>query len=368
MATLKIDRKSLLEGLEAVVNAISTRATHPVLGMFFLSCQEGTLTIRGFDLTLGIEYRLPIGGQESLSFTLPRLVVDLISQLSSEFIELEIETEENGFIHTLKTDKTQTKIHGLCAEDYPDFPTIPSDIDPVTFPTDVFVSACKRLSHAASTEATKQILCGINIKSDGNKLKLAATDGHRLAWIVEDAEIDFCSQTFNVSGLSEIAKIAKQTLEETILLSFFDDSLFAQIGNNCSIYSRMLTGGYPEYENLIPQKFEETVTLQRSEFLSALRYVDTLKTIQVSLNITSYEMEIEGIAIDKGTIRIQIDCLADVKTERLLLNTKYLMDGVRFLEGDEITLKFNGAIRPVVLFSSTHPNSQYLLMPILQKA
>lgn len=378
MTVVQITRKTLLKAMETVVSAVPHKPSHPVLGMiYFEADQDGVMVVRGFNLSLGIEYRFLIEEGTPIKFMLPRLAIELISQLQSEIIELQIAQEDTGFIHTLKADSTETKLHALNPDDYPDFPQSKSE-QAIEIPTDVFGSAGKKLAHAASKDETKQVLTGINIAGKTKEmptgtyreLHFGATDGHRLACIIKEANSQEIqnfleSKTFSVMALNEIFKIATQELENQIWLSFEEDNLFVDIGDNCSVFSRIFTGSYPNYQSLFPTEFLNYVNVNRKDFLSKLRYVNTISPNEVVLKINNGMIDIEAVSIDLGTSKTSIEC-KQLKGEdiQLCFNIKYLIDAISFFDFELISISSNTPNTPVVFNNYSDTSSHYLLMPL----
>lgn len=375
--TVQINRKTLLKAMETVVSAVPHKPSHPVLGMLYFEAQDGVMVARGFNLSLGIEYRFLIEEKTPIKFMLPRLAIELISQLQSEIIDLEIAQEDTGFIHTLKADSTETKLHALNPDNYVDFPQKESE-KAIEISTDVLTSAGKKLAHAASKDETKQVLTGINIAGKTQQtptgtyreLHFGATDGHRLACIIEEAssqEIEKFveSKTFPVTALNEICKIAKQEQKEKIWLSLEQDDLFVDIGDNCSVFSRIFTGAYPDYQSLFPTEFLNHVSVSRKDFLSKLRYVNTISPNEVVLKISNGKIDIEAVSIDLGTSKTSIEC-KQIKGEdiQLCFNIKYLIDAISFFDFELISINSNTPNTPVVFNNYSGTSSHYLLMPL----
>jgi DNA polymerase-3 subunit beta len=374
---VQINRKTLLKAMETVVSAVPHKPSHPILGMIYFESQDGVMVVRGFNLSFGIEYRFLVEEEKSFKFMLPRLAIELISQLESEVIDLEIAQEDTGFIHTLKADATETKLHALNPDNYSDFPQKKSE-QAIEICTDVLASAGKKLAHAASKDETKQVLTGINIAGKTKdtptgtyqELHFGATDGHRLACIIEEASSQEIknfveSKTFPVTALNEIFKIAKQERKEKIWLSFEDDAMFGDIGDNCSVFSRIFTGAYPNYQSLFPTKFSNYVSVSRKDFLSKLRYVNTISPIEVVLKISSSNIDIEAVSIDLGTSKTSIEC-TEIKGEdiQLCFNIKYLIDAISFFDSDWVSINSNSPDSPVVFNNYLDTSSHYLLMPL----
>lgn len=378
-----LNRSLLLDALESVSRAVPSRPSHVILGLFHLTATSTSLTIRGFDLTLAIERTIPVIDGCDAVFMLPaKLTTDILSRLSDAEVTILIdipEDEELAPCHTLKSGSAQTKLLSLSPSEFPLFPTPDSDVERVSFPAEVFVGSCEKCSKVASTDDTKHILTGVNISGTKNKLDFMSTDGHRMALLSVDVEIDFSSKTFPVRALSEIGRLAKKTGADEITIALTDESLFVEFDGG-QVYSRMLQGVFPNCERLIPDSFSSSIELKRKPFLAALELVGIIaeqekKQGVIKLESKDGKLEISSTAVDMGTAKQTIDCPEELQYP-IAFNVKYLLDAVRFFDGDTILMQSNSALEPVV-FTEPKPmvqteiiskKSQYLVMPIQIRA
>jgi len=376
------NRIELLECLESAARAISPRPSHPILNSFYMSATKEKLTVKGFDLSFAIEQTIPLLSGFDVVFTMPaKLLIEILSELDEDkiTINVDIPDEDIAPCHTLKTSNSQFRLHSFSPSDYPKLPD-PQDyqkVDRITFPSNVFLDACERISSFVSTDETKRVLTGINLESSNGILGIAATDGRRLGYTKLNSDFELSSRTFPVKVLSEIARMCRKAKAEKVTLALADldgqsDSLFIEFENG-KIYGRIFNEAYPNYKQLIPKEYKHSIELDRRSFFSALKLVSVIaeqekKGGMIDLHWEKDKLEITARAIDCGTAR-QIINISKINEPMIIrLCAKYLIAGVKFFTSEKIILQANDPNSAIALKGLGQENeSLYITMPAVIK-
>ena len=179
---LVCSQAELNASLQLVSRAVAGRPTHPVLANVLLTADAatGSVSLTGFDLSLGIQTSLRAEVEESGAITLPaRLFGDIVSRLSGDS-PLTLRGAESGDQVELTSLSGTYQIRGLPAEDFPDLPLVQSGT-PIRLDADALVRGLRATLFASSADEAKQLLTGVHLQIDASGLECAATDGHRLA-------------------------------------------------------------------------------------------------------------------------------------------------------------------------------------------
>jgi DNA polymerase III subunit beta len=358
-------RESLSAALKAVSSAIPDRPSQPVIGSFLFTPGDGEITVRGYDLVTSIEWGIDAIIEDGAPFVLPKkLTLDLIAQLSGDEIEIEIEDGESFAV--VRCGSAEARLQTSDASDYPGYPDLPAGMGKVIFPVESLTKAIARVHHATAKDETKQILTGIHVLGNGERLSFAATDGHRIGVVRLESPLEVTGLTFPAGILQDIIRAATRAKAATIELFVSNGEIFAEF-DRCRIYGRMLSGNYPNYEQLFPSSFAGEIEIDREELLKAVELVAVIasydKYCKVKLTTNKGKLEVSAIAVDSGTARQVIDCSAEKEIE-LVFNSKYLLDAIRFYSGKEIVLKYQSCVNHPVLLMEKNSDSTYLLMPI----
>jgi len=372
---LIVSQAEFSRALTACGRAVPSRASHPILTNVLLKAEEGSLILTGFDLNLGIETRILAQvskpGSTAVNY---KLLHEIVSKLPSDS-PVSLSLEEERF--TISSLSGNYELSASDPIDFPDFPVIQGDS--ILLPAAELNKITSRVSFCCSTDEAKQILMGVNIKTIGNTIRCAATDGHRLgvaAFAVPSDKINALADldlTIPIAPMKEIAGLSDE--EISITPSKFRDQLIIKSGAT-TITTRSFAGAYPNVEQLIPKSFTTSVIIDRKAFALSLGRVGTIAAMasngsnaaRIAFNDEQGMMSIRADA-DGGKASEQLAMDLEGKPLEIAFNVKYLIDAVKALKCERIVLSCNTPVTPAVI---TDPDSDdnlstYLIMPIQVK-
>jgi DNA polymerase III subunit beta len=371
--------------LALVSRAVPARPTHPVLANIKIEVTTNPDLIRltGFDLSLGIQTSFIANVVEEGVLTLPaKLLNDIVSKLPSGDITLDDEAGEN--LITITSASGRYQVRGMGAEEFPELPSI-EDGETDRLSATAFIDGLKGSLVACSQDETKQILTGVYLKVNADCLEFAATDGHRLG-IVEVYPAETEGQTTATAGVA--SPVANRAFEVTVpakALRELDkmlgnrqdgDELELQLEQGQVVFAwgdqklttRTLEGKYPDYRLLIPKQFQRQITLDRKQLLGALERIavlaDQTNLVKFSIDGTGQSIALSVEAQDRGSGRESLAAQISGADLDIAFNVKYLMDGLKTLPTQEITISMNGPLEPVILTPLGGIKMTYLVMPV----
>jgi DNA polymerase III subunit beta len=383
--------------LALVSRAVSTRPTHPVLANIKLEANTNpdTIQLTGFDLSLGIQTNFSAQVEESGILTLPaKLLNDIVAKLPSGEITLDDEAGEN--LVTITSASGRYQVRGMSAEEFPELPSIEQG-ETNQLSATAFIDGLKGSLVACSQDESKQVLTGVYLKVEPERLEFAATDGHRLG-IVEvypptsedrgstDKGVESGAENDTplpaprspLSNSFEVTVPAKalRELEKMLGSGQDDDRLGLQLEQgqvvfgwgDCKLTTRTLEGKYPDYRLLIPKQFQRQITLDRKQLLSALERIavlaDQTNLVKFSIDGTNQSIALSVESQDRGSGRESLAGQVSGADLDIAFNIKYLMDGLKTLLTQEITISMNGPLEPVILTPLGGVKMTYLVMPV----
>jgi DNA polymerase III subunit beta len=371
-----IQRDKLVESVQDVMKAVSSRTTIPILtGIKIVANTEG-VTLTGSDSDISIESFIPSEEngneiaeiQQTGSIVLQaRFFSEIVKKLPMDTVEIEVGTNQSTVI---RSGKAEFNLIGLDAEEYPHLPQIEEE-NVFKIPTDLLKAMIRQTVFAVSTSETRPILTGVNWKLENDELVCIATDSHRLA--LRKARINTEKQSsHNVvipgKSLSELSKILddSNTLVEIVITE--NQILFK--AENLLFFSRLLDGNYPDTSRLIPSESKTNLTINAKDFLQAIDRASLLakeaRNNVVKLSTLSEGMvELSSNSPEIGKVSEEVQA-AEIQGEELKISfsAKYVMDALKALEGTEINVDFTGAMRPF-LIRTTHDDSMLqLILPV----
>jgi DNA polymerase III subunit beta len=370
--------------LALVSRAVSTRPTHPVLANIKIEAMSNPDLIRltGFDLSLGIQTNFIAQVEDEGVLTLPaKLLNDIVAKLPSGDITLDDEAGEN--LVTITSASGRYQVRGMSAEEFPELPSIEQG-ETNQLSAAAFIDGLKGSLIACSQDESKQVLTGVYLKVEPERLEFAATDGHRLG-IVEVYPTE--SQTTEIAadeqsnsapkGSFEVTVPAKALRElEKMLGSGEGDQLGLQLEQGQVVFgwgerkltTRTLEGKYPDYHLLIPKQFQRQITLDRKQLLSALERISVLadqtNLVKFSIDSANQSIDLSVESQDRGNGQESMSAQISGADLDIAFNIKYLMDGLKTLPTQEITISLNGPLEPVILTPLGGVKMTYLVMPV----
>lgn len=372
-------QENLNKALSMVGKIVNKNTALPILNNVLLKTDKGRLKLNSTNLEIGVSYW--IGGkiEEEGEITVPtRLFSSFISSLPGGNVEIKLK-EENTL--NVKCGGYKTSIKGLSAKEYPLTPKIESK--PVfKIRSSEFKQALSQVLPAVSSSEARVEITGVFLdlsRLSENKLILAATDSYRLAektLNLEKGNSD--KEILNLLGSINSVIIPKNTIQELVRdLDEEEEMLEIVISENqilfnfgsASIISRLIEGKYPDYKQVIPNKFEAKVKVGKNEISNAIKVASLFvgvsnNSIEFELLPNSKSLRVSSETSEIGSSDTKIPAEVSGKELKVIYNYKYLMDGFNSIEGDSAFLEINSGIIPTVLKSASDKSFLYVIMPI----
>lgn len=371
-----IQRDRLVQSVQDVLKAVSTRTTIPILtGIKVVATDEG-VSLTGSDSDISIESFIPKEEADEVIVEIKqtgaivlqaRFFSEIVKKLPMDTVEIEVQNQNQVII---RSGKSEFNLNGLDAEEYPHLPQIEED-NVFRIPTDLLKMMIRQTFFAVSTSETRPILTGVNWKVEDNVLTCIATDSHRLALRKAQIESEM-NGNYNVvipgKSLNELSKILDDHSNLIDIVITENQVLFK--AKHLLFFSRLLEGNYPDTSRLIPTESKTDVTVQTKEFLQAIDRASLLaregKNNVVKLStLEEGVIEISSNTPEIGKVIEEVQSHAingeDVK---ISFSAKYMMDALKALEGTEIVISFTGAMRPFIIRPINDESILQLILPV----
>lgn len=210
-------------------------------------------------------------------------------------------------------------------------------------------------------QTQQEILRGIHVVGEENKIRISGTDGFRASTILLDAEINLPHQGIIIPARAakEIARIG---INQPLHLFASETFLFAQAGNQ-QILARLIEGTYPPMSRLITTREETTILVPKEEFIGAITRVRSVLDRTPILKIETTE---EGLLLsatrDARTAEELVPLESCPKEIVFGVNAQFMGDALRTTNGSVISL---GIVDENNMIRVTDPSEQNLLHLIM---
>lgn len=364
-----IKREILLENLNNVSKAISTKNLIPILTGIKFEMKEDGLYLYASDTNISIRSFIPkdkfttvdvlgeivIGG---------RYIVEIIKKLPECDISIEV---LDGFKMIVSTNSSQFNLNGINPDEFPnlDFDGTKS---PIIFNTVAFKSMINQTSFATSLSESRPLLTGINFKIEDTFMEVIATDSYRLAKKTislsekNDKDVNIVIPGKNLMELSKILEDDKDNLEMHV---FNNKVLFKY--KNILLLSRLLSGTYPATSSIIPNEFKINVRCNYSDLFNMIDRASLLtsdhdkNTIKMDISDGYLIISSNSPEIGNASEKIVTDCTEEIS---ISFSSKYMLEAIRSFNKEEIVLYMNTDSSPIVVKAEDDDRLTQLVLPI----
>ncbi|HCM52282.1 TPA: DNA polymerase III subunit beta [Candidatus Saccharibacteria bacterium] len=357
---LQVTQQNLAKALNMVARVASGRATLPILSNVLIKTNKNRLNLSATNLDIAITQTVGSKVEKEGALTVPaRLMQDFVNNLPDAVIKLE--TKDDKLY--IWADRYQSVINGVAADDFPVMPDIKNGITWKT-KTGELKKGLQKIVFAASADDSRPVLTGVLFHVVDNKTIIASTDSYRLAeykYPTAKTDVNFLLPHTAANDLLRIMTDEAQALTIT-----HDDQQVSFATGDTILVARLIEGSYPDYQKLIPKKFETAVRLSRAEFMNITK-VSSLFAREsagsVTISAEADKVSINAIASQVGENTASAD--AQVKGGgEVTLNSRYLIEALNVFEGEQIEFCFNGKLEPCILRSHDDPHYLHLIMPL----
>jgi DNA polymerase-3 subunit beta len=359
-------RDRLIEAISIVQKSVGVRSPMAILDGILVEADEG-VKLTGYDMETSIECSIeadvPVKGAIVIN---ARMFGDIIRKLPDEIVSLE--TTDNLAI-TIDCGSTHFSIKGLRAEDFPKIPEV-ADTAQLHIRQSLLKEMIRQTLFAVSTDESRPVLNGCYLVSDGSALEMVAIDGFRLALRRSAIGEELPVMNFIVPGkaLNEVGRILSSSGDAQVDIYPSLNHIKFDIGS-VTLVSRLIQGEYMNYRGIIPQTAETTLTVDPKSLLSAIERAVLVITSEdrrfpVRLSMIEEETLIVSANTDVGSLREEITVAMKGSKIDIDFNPKYLLDALKAIEEDEISMVFNGSMGPCVLRPLDSQDFAYLVLPL----
>jgi DNA polymerase-3 subunit beta len=306
---------------------------------------------------------MPINVSEEGAITIPaKRFNEIVKEIPSGVIDLSV--KKNNFVH-LENEKSFFKIMGLPKDDFPKLPEIQGETE-VVLEQKTLKKILSLTSFAVSHDESRYIFNGALFVFKNNKLRVVTTDGRRLALVDEELDINLNGERQLIVPGKALAKLISILKDEGKLkISWNENQILFDLGGVILI-SQLIKGDFPNYEQVIPPENKEKIVLSREKFLNATKRVAVFSTqdsISIRLDVLKDKIVFSKISPELGEAKDEIDIDYKGKEISISFNPEYLIDVLKSLDEENVTLEITGEDKPALLRSQKE-KYLYLVVPI----
>lgn len=373
-------QENLNQGFQIVQHATSKNLNLPILNNVLINLKENEIKLLTTNLDIGISYTVRGKIEKEGSFTVnAKLISDYVNLLPKENIDVELDNKEQ--LH-VKCSGHQTKIKGLNAADYPLIPELGKN-NKAIFNVELFREALNSVLFAVSKNENRPELNGILFKFVNNQLVLAATDSYRLAErkinIKQNGlgSVNVIVPSKTLQELVRVLSILKSNIKEDSEMEIYlSEGQILFVFDSFELVSRLIEGNYPDYEQIIPVKFNTQVICSVSDLLKNIKTVSLF--VKENINDINLQFQVNNDDPLKSAVHIlaaneqlgESDATTNANItgmdNNIVVNYVYLLEGLNNIKTEEVKLEIIDNLSPIVIRSANQDQYLYIVMPIRQ--
>ncbi len=357
-----IVRATFIEGLKAVQNIVGGKGCTPVLQNVLLEAKGGELNLTTTDIDISIRSTVSCEVKEEGESTLPvKLLATSILKASEGVIDVEIDENECAKI---TVGSSQFKLVGISAKEFPRF-SIDAESCEYVLPRQTLHEMLRKTSYAASQDDTRRTLKGVLMSFKDCKLTMVATDGRRLALVENEIEFPKGDEKDIILPSKAVQELMRSLSGEGNVTIKVQSSKICFELEGVEIYSKLIDDAYPNYKQVIPSECAEKIIVDRQLLLNALDRASVMtmdEAHSTKLIFESNMLTVTSAASDIGEAKDEVPIKYAGERIEIMFNPTYVMDPLKAIDDDEVTIGLNNGHSPAVIKCSIP--FIYVLMPL----
>ena len=367
-------QENLAHGLGIVSRAVSPRSTLPVLANVLVATDEGRLRLSATNLELGITCWIGAKIEEEGSTTVPaRTFTDLVSTLTDKQVAMSLNVRTQTL--NIRSGASVTDLKCIDSQEFPPMP-VADFSNGLQINVADFKEMIRQVVFAASSDEARPVLTGVLFNVQGNTVTLAAADGFRLS--VRKAELSSSAPKplnaiIPARALSELARIA--TDGEQVV------SMVIPVGRNQVIFrmrdtelvSQLIDGAFPDYEQIIPRRWQTRLVVSTSSFGKACRQAEIFARegshiarldIKSGSEMMPGVLEVSGQSEETGSNQNQVDASIEGPSLLIAFNVRFLREVLDVIHTPNVALEVTSDTSPGVIRPVGEENFVHVIMPM----
>lgn len=360
---VQLERDAFSKGLQMVQNIVEPRQTLPILANVLLETEGDALRVTATDLAVGARVSVPAKVASPGAITLSaRKLAEIVKELPAA--PLSFKVQENAWV-VLRCGGVSYKLVGLAAED---FPAVVPTASPAWVSLDgkVLKEMLGRTAFAMSHDESRYALNGVLLSVQPGRLRVVATDGHRLA---------LASRALPNGAGTATGIVPRKAIQEVMrVLGGGEEVQVALVENqfilrmpNFLLVARLIEGQFPNYEQVVPKGHPCRLAVSRSALAAALRRVSVLseeRTKPVKLLLSPGSLKLSAHNPELGEAEESL--AVDYSGEELAIgfNSRYVLDALGAVETDEVVAELKDGLSPGIIRSVEGEEYFCVIMPM----
>jgi DNA polymerase-3 subunit beta len=364
---LQISQENLSKAVSLASRFTSSRAQLPILGNILLTVNKNKLNVSSTNLEVSVSSQIAAKVDSEGEISIPsKVLLEIVSNLPKETLTLESDKEQLK----INTSSFSSKVLGMNTSDFPKVPASISREKSLVLSSDKFFEALGKVLFSTSVDETRPILTGVLFILTKDSLTLVSTDGFRLSRKVvnvSSGKIDSLKVILPKFVLSEINRSSDS---DEVAFEIQDKEKQALFGlGDVVLSSIILEGEYPDFEKIIPKNSICSVTLDKEDFLRAIKLSapfarDNSNIVKIKILKGAVNVLAESSQAGNQEMKVDAKIEGESKDFEISFNFKFLEDFLDSVKGEEIKMEFVSTDKAGIFLDTSDKDYLHLIMPV----
>ncbi|HVC09660.1 MAG TPA: DNA polymerase III subunit beta [Elusimicrobiota bacterium] len=364
-------KEELAQSVETIQSALSARTTLPILYNFLMETERSKIKFVSTDLEMGIKHYCKAEVEQEGSVTIPAKKFSDILRSLPDGQDVTLTVQEGSRI-LLKCGRSRFNILGAPKSEYPLLPEF-NQKNAFDAPAAILKDMIQKTVFAASTDETRHALNGVFWRARKGLLEMVATDGRRLAFAAKPGivpkETEF-QVIVPAKALNELQKLLntlgiESGSTEKIRVGVTENQIWFQI-QETTILSRLVTGTFPQYENVIPSKKDVSIAVGAKDLIAVTKRA-ALCAVERGGSVK--------YAFKKGSLEISaasqnLEFFDEMPLEyaggdiQVGFNSHFILEALKHIDSDRVAIGMTVPANPVLLEPEGGSDYRFVVMPM----
>lgn len=364
---LQFKRNDLLNAINIVLKAVSTKTTMPILECILIDAGIRGVYLTANDMELGIETKVQNceiieGGRTAIE---ARLFSEIIRKISLED-DSNVSFVSDGTIVTIVCDNSTFRIQEKDPDQFPELPSIDRD-NYITLSQFTLKEIIRDTIFSISPNDSNKMMAGELFEVNDDMLKVVSLDGHRISIRNTQLREKYNSGKVIIPGktLNEISKILSGDNEKEVVIYFSKNYVLFQFDDTLMV-SRLIDGDYFKIDSMLSSDYETKVSINKKELLDCIERSTILiresdkKPLIINIEDCSMELKMNSVI---GSMDAKILIQKQGKDLMIGFNPRFLLDALRVIDDEEVHLYMTNPKAPCFI-RDDEGRYIYLILPV----
>lgn len=360
-------QENLSSALNLITPITGKNLTLPILNNILVKLSKSDITFSSTNLEIAVVCR--VRGKVEVPGD-----VTLNGKLFREFVSLQpngniVIEEKTNDLH-ITSGASKTVIKGAPVDEYPIIPTIENAKHTIKIAMPQFRNAMHAVLPTIAQNDSRPEISGMLMKITKTEATFVGTDSYRLAEYTLPLTSSSIDEGSFIIPLRTIQEVLRIFTGDTLTFVFTENQMLVQ-SEDVDLVSRLIEGAYPDYKEIIPTDEKTTISVNKEEFIQAVKTASLFCKAGVNdIELSTKKAEkLLVVVAANNQVGENISTLPAVITGddiTIVFNYRYVLDALSTMPTEEVLFSFGGPNNTGIMRPADQTAMVHLIMPLRQ--